>query len=41
MAKYRKDTKGRILRKGETYLKSKKLYRYTYSDVFGKHKSVY
>lgn len=41
MAKYRKDTKGRILRKGETYLKSKKLYRYTYSDVFGKRKSVY
>ena len=41
MAKYRKDTKGRILRKGETYLKSKKLYRYTYNDIFGKRISIY
>lgn len=39
--KYRTDPKGRILHKGETYSESKGLYRYTYTDVFGKRKSIY
>lgn len=41
MQKYRKDTKGQILHKGETYIKNRKQYRYTYTDVFGKRHSVY
>lgn len=36
MAKIRKDTKGKVLHKGEDYKKEKKLYRYSYTDPLGK-----
>ena len=39
--KYRTDSKGRILHKGESYVETKRLYRYTYTDAFGKRKSIY
>lgn len=39
--KYRTDPKGRILHKGESYVETKRLYRYTYTDAFGKRKSIY
>ena len=39
--KVRKDTKGRILHKGETYIKKKELYCYTYTDPLGKRHSIY
>ena len=38
---YRTDPKNRILHKGETYLESKRLYRYTYTDTSGKRVSKY
>ena len=41
MAKYRKDTTGHVLRKGETYVKSKKLYRFTYTDTMGVRRSIF
>lgn len=41
MAKARKDSKGRVLHKGENYEKDRDLYRYTYSDQFGNRKSIY
>ena len=37
----RRDAKGRVLRKGESYRKKQKLYVYSYTDVFGRRKSVY
>ena len=37
----RKDPKGRILHRGETYIKKKGLYCYTYTDPLGKRHSVY
>ena len=41
MAKIRKDTKGRVLHKGESYNKAKKLYCYAYTDSFGDRKFIY
>ena len=32
MSRIRKDTKGKVLHKGEDYKKDKKLYRYSYTD---------
>jgi hypothetical protein len=40
MAKVRKDTKGRVLHKGEDYKKDKKLYRYSYTDPLGKRRCI-
>ena len=41
MAKGRKDPKGRVLRKGETYRPQDNRYRYSYTDPFGRRKSIY
>ena len=41
MKKVRKDGKGMLLHKGETYLKKKKLYCFSYTDVLGKRRFVY
>ena len=41
MKKVRKDGKGMLLHKGETYLKNKKLYCFSYTDVLGKRRFVY
>ena len=41
MAKVRKDGKGRVLHKGEMYIRSKGLYSYSYTDAFGKRKYLY
>ena len=41
MAKVRKDGKGMVLHKGETYLRNRKLYSYSYTDVLGKRKFLY
>lgn len=41
MAKVRKNSKGRVLHKGETYRSEDGLYRFTYSDAYGKRTSVY
>lgn len=41
MSKSRKDNKGRVLRKGETYRKDNGLYTYKYVDPFGKKKYIY
>lgn len=40
MAKSRKDSKGRVLRKGETVRKNG-MYQYTYADIYGKRQYVY
>ena len=37
----RKDKKGRVLRKGESYSDSKGMYLYAYSDPFGKRRYIY
>ena len=39
--KIRKDGKGRVLHKGETYLRNRKLYSFSYTDAFGKRKFLY
>lgn len=41
MAKSRKDNKGRVLRKGETYRKSDGRYQYAYVDIYGDRKFIY
>lgn len=41
MAKVRKDGKGRVLHKGEMYIRSKGLYSFSYTDAFGKRKYLY
>jgi integrase len=41
MAKVRKDKKGRVLHKGESYNKNKQLYCYAYTDSFGVRRFVY
>lgn len=41
MARVRKDPKGRVLHKGETYRSEDGLYRFTYSGAYGKRNSVY
>lgn len=39
--KVRKDVKGRVLRNGETYIKNRQLYCFSYTDVFGKRGCFY
>ena len=41
MAKVRKDPKGRVLHKGESYNKSRQAYVYAYTDSFGKRRFMY
>ena len=41
MAKVRKESKGRVLHKGETYKKNIKSYCFSYTDPFGKRKCFY
>lgn len=41
MTKVRKDGKGKVLHKGEAYLKSRKLYSFSYMDALGKRKFLY
>lgn len=41
MAKIRRDSKGRILHKGESFKKDVNLYRYSYTDPEGKRKALY
>ncbi len=41
MAKIRKDTKGRVLHKGESYNKAREEYVYSYTDSFGKRRFLY
>ena len=41
MAKGRKDPKGRVLRKGETYRSQDSRYSYSYTDPFGRRKVIY
>jgi len=41
MANKRKDSKGRTLRKGESYRKSDKSYMYRYTDPLGKSRTIY
>ena len=41
MAKVRRDTKGRVLQKGETYKRAKGLYCYSYMSLRGDRKYVY
>lgn len=41
MAKSRKDSKGRVLRKGETVRSSNGTYQYAYMDKFGKRQYIY
>jgi integrase len=41
MAKSRKDSKGRVLRKGETIRSSNGMYQYAYTDRFGKRQYIY
>lgn len=41
MAKVRKDDKGRVLHKGEMYIRSKGLYSFSDTDAFGKRKYLY
>lgn len=41
MAKSRKDSKGRVLRKGETVRSSNGMYQYAYTDRFGKRQYIY
>lgn len=41
MTTVRRDSKGRVLRKGESFKKSKQLYVYSYTDIMGKRRCVY
>ena len=41
MAKSRKDNKGRVLRKGESYRSSDGKYQYAYADEAGKRRYIY
>lgn len=41
MAKIRKDSKGRVLRSGETVRKSTGTYQYAYTDYYGKRRYIY
>ena len=41
MAKVRKDSKGRVLHKGESYNRDRGLYCYAYTDSFGKRRYIY
>lgn len=41
MAKSRKDPRGRMLRKGESWREQDQRYTYTYTDPLGRRKWVY
>lgn len=41
MAKGRKDPKGRVLRKGESYRSQDDRYVYSYTDPFGRRRTIY
>ena len=41
MAKVRRDTKGRVLHKGESFVKSRQEYAFSYIDSFGKRRFMY
>lgn len=41
MAKVRRDTKGKVLHRGETYKKNKGLYCFSYTDPLGTRRCVY
>ena len=41
MGKVRKDTKGRVLHKGETYKACRHTYVYSYTDALGKRRYIY
>ena len=41
MAKVRRDTKGRTLRKGESYRRATDTYCYTFRDLLGKRRYIY
>lgn len=41
MAKSRKDPKGRVLRKGESYRPQDGRYSYSYTDPLGRRKIIY
>ena len=41
MAKSRKDNKGRVLQKGESYRSSDGKYQYAYADEAGKRRYIY
>lgn len=41
MATSRKDSKGRVLRKGESYRKTDGRYQYTYTDINGQRRFIY
>ena len=41
MRKVRKDGKGRVLHRGEMYIRSKSLYSFSYTDALGKRKYLY
>ena len=41
MRKVRKDGKGRVLHRGEMYIRSKCLYSFSYTDALGKRKYLY
>ena len=41
MKKIRRDNRGRVLHRGESYIRSKELFCYSYMDVFGKRRYLY
>lgn len=41
MAKVRKDSKGRVLHKGESYIRDRELFCYAFTDSFGKRRYIY
>ena len=41
MATSRKDPKGRVLRRGESYRPTDNRYSYNYTDPFGRRKTIY
>ena len=41
MSKGRKDPKGRVLCKGESYRSQDNRYVYSYTDSFGRRKTIY
>ena len=41
MARIRKDKKGRVLHKGESFKKTQQLYCFAYTDPFGVRRCIY
>ena len=41
MGKVRKDKKGRVLHRGESFKAKQQLYCYAYNDPFGERKCIY